>query len=100
MSNRMSNRTLLASALLLGSLFISSAALACDAAGPSTHMGKLMSVDAGKKTFTIRDAQSSGPITFAATDEIITGLKGFAGSLMVNYEESDEGGLNAVGVTF
>jgi hypothetical protein len=59
-----------------------------------------VSVDASKHTFTIRDAQSSSPITFVATQEIITGLKGFAGNLMVNYEENDKGGLNAVGVTF
>jgi hypothetical protein len=63
-------------------------------------MGQLMSVDAAKHTFTIRDAESSSPITFIATQEIITGLKGFAGSLMVNYEENDDGDLSAVGVTF
>ena len=96
----MNNRTIFITTLLLGTLFGASAAQACDAMGPSTHMGSLMSVDAAKHTFTIRDAQSSSPITFVATQEIITGLKGFAGSLMVNYEENDDGGFNAVGVTF
>ena len=86
--------------LLASTLLISSSVLACDGAGPNTHMGQLMSVDASKHTFTIRDAQSSSPITFVATQEIITGLQGFAGSLMVNYEENGTGGLNAVGVTF
>ncbi len=95
----MYQRTFLASALLMGSLFVSGAALACDAMGSSVHMGQLMSVDTNKMTFTIRDAQSQNPITFAANSEIITGLKDFAGSLMVNYEENDLG-LNAVGVTF
>lgn len=95
----MYQRTLLASALLMVSLLVSGAALACDSMGSSAHMGQLMSVDANKMTFTIRDAQSQSPITFAANSEIITGLKGFAGSLMVNYEESDAG-LQAVGVTF
>ncbi|MBL1276780.1 MAG: hypothetical protein COB30_011895 [Ectothiorhodospiraceae bacterium] len=96
----MNKKIILTGALLLGTLFASSATLACDAMGPSTHMGQLVSVDADKQTFTIRDAQSSSPITFVATDEIITGLKGFAGSLMVNYEENDDGGFDAVGVTF
>ncbi len=87
-------------AILLGMLLATGAATACDSMGPSTHMGKLLSINSDKQTFTIRDAQSSNPITFDATEEIISGLKGFAGSLMVNYEENDAGGLNAVGVTF
>lgn len=85
---------------LLGTLLSTGAALACDGMGPSAHMGQLVSVDAASHTFTIRDAQSSNPITFAANEEIINGLKGFAGSLMVNYQESDDGALQAVGVTF
>ena len=96
----MNKRTILIITLFLGTLFGASPTQACDSMGPSTHMGSLMSVDAAKHTFTIRDAQSSSPITFVATQEIITGLKGFAGSLMVNYEENDDGGLKAVGVTF
>jgi hypothetical protein len=96
----MNKRIILTGTLLLGALLGASAAQACDGMGPSTHMGQLMSLDTAKHTFTIRDAQSSGPITFVATDEIITGLKDFTGSLMVNYEENDDGGLKAVGVTF
>lgn len=96
----MNKRIILITTLFLGTLFGASAIQACDSMGPSTHMGNLMSVDAAKHTFTIRDAQSSNPITFVATQEIITGLKGFAGSLMVNYEENDDGGFKAVGVTF
>ena len=96
----MNKQFILITSLFLATLFGASVAQACDSMGPSTHMGNLMSVDADKHTFTIRDAQSSSPITFVATQEIITGLKGFAGSLMVNYEETDEGGFKAVGVTF
>jgi hypothetical protein len=62
-------------------------------------MGQLMSVNAADKTFTIRDAQSRGPITFVANNEIIEGLKEAKGSVMVNYEEDGET-LKAVGVTF
>jgi len=96
----MNKKIIFTGILLLGALFASNTTLACDAMGPSTHMGQLMSINTDQQTFTIRDAQSSSPITFVATDEIITGLKGFAGSLMVNYEENDDGGFNAVGVTF
>ena len=96
----MNKRTLFTSILIAGSLFVSSGVFACESMGPSKHMGQLMSVDAAKHTFTIRDAQSSSPITFVANEEIITGLKGFAGSLMVNYKKDEKGGLTAVGVAF
>ena len=72
---------------------------ACDAAGPSTHIGNLMSVDAAKKTFTINDAQLRMPITFTASGEILAALKGASGSIMVNYEENGDN-LTALGVTF
>lgn len=75
--------------------------MACDAAGPSTHIGTVMKVDAKNKTFTIQDAQTRGPITFAATNEIIDGLKDAKGSVMVNYEEVEgSNNLKALGVTF
>ena len=96
----MTTRTTFAITLLFTSLFASSTTLACDAMGKSAHMGQLMSVDAAQKTFTIRDAQSQSPVTFTANNEILAGLKDASGSIMVNYEEKDGGGLNAVGVTF
>lgn len=100
MTKRHTVKSTLAFTLFVASLFASSLALACDAMGKSTHMGQLMSVDAAGKTFTIRDAQSQSPLTFTANNEILTGLKEASGSIMVNYEEKDGGGLNAVGVTF
>lgn len=73
--------------------------LACEGAGKMTHMGNVLSVDASGKTFTIRDAQTSSPITFAANTEILEGLKNAKGSIMVNYEGKGDK-LTAVGVTF
>lgn len=74
---------------------------ACDAAGPSTHIGTVQSVDAAGKTFTIIDAQTQSPITFVASNEIIDGLKDAKGSVMVNYEEvNGSSSLKALGVTF
>lgn len=85
---------------LTGALLMPLSSWACDAAGPSTHIGNLMSVDATGKTFTIRDAQSNSPISFSVKDDsIMAGLKNAKGSIMVNYEENDSG-LTAVGVTF
>ncbi len=87
------------SGLALAAALFSASALACDAMGPSTHMGQLMSIDPDKATFTIRDAQSGGPITFSADADVLKALKAHTGSVMVNYEE-DETGIKAVGVTF
>lgn len=99
MKRKIPQRTLIITAVLLGASLITGAALACGAAGPSTHIGQLLSIDSDTQTFTIRDAETRGPITFGANDEIITTLQGFAGNLMVNYEEGDKG-LTAIGVTF
>lgn len=90
-------QTILASLLLIAPL----ATWACDAAGPSTHIGTVQSVDASSKTFTIIDAQTRTPIKFVASNEIIDGLKDAKGSVMVNYEEMEgSSDLKALGVTF
>lgn len=87
--------------LLVGALFLPAITWACDAAGPSTHIGTVKSVDASNKTFTIIDAQTRMPIQFVANNEIIDGLKDAKGSVMVNFEEIDgSSGLKALGVTF
>ena len=85
--------------LLTGLFMLSGIALACGPEANKTHMGQLVNIDPANKTFTIQDAQTNSPITFAANGEIISGLQGYAGNLMVNYEQTDNG-LKAVGVTF
>jgi hypothetical protein len=94
----MSKHLLTITALGLGLLWGANT-LACEGMGKATHMGQLVSIDAAHKTFTITDAQSRSPITFAANEDILAGLKGYAGSVMVNYQENDKV-LTAVGVTF
>ncbi|WP_455221479.1 hypothetical protein [Kaarinaea lacus] len=90
-------KTILATLLLIAPVIT----WACDAAGPSTHIGTVQSVDASSKTFTIIDAQTRMPIKFVASNEIIDGLKDAKGSVMVNYEEMDgSSDLKALGVTF
>jgi len=85
--------------LALAAVLFSAGTLACDAMGPGTHMGQLLSVDPANSTFTIRDAQSGGPITFNADADILKALKAHTGSLTVDYEENDAGN-KAVGVAF
>jgi hypothetical protein len=65
--------SVLSLAMLL--FFAAGPALACDAAGPSTHVGVVTAVDAAKKTFTLKDAQTGKPLTFAATPEQLQGLR-------------------------
>lgn len=72
-------------------------ALACEGAGPMTHIGQVTAVDDG--SFTIVDMETRDKITFKASSEILTGLKGAAGLVKVNYQDN-EGDLTAVGVTF
>lgn len=96
----MKTKTILASAALALTLGASNTIWACDAAGKKTHIGSLMTVNAEQSTFTIQDAQSRRPITFAANNDIIEGLlSANKGSIMVNYTQ-DSDTLTAVGVTF
>ena len=92
-------RSYILPAMFTGLFLIAGSALACGPEASKTHMGKLVNIDPAHKSFTIQDAQTNHPITFAANGEIINGLQGYAGSLMVNYEQTDNG-LKAVGVTF
>lgn len=74
--------------------------MACEGAGPMTHIGQVTAVDDGAGSFTIVDMESRSKITFKADAKILTGLKDAAGMVKVNYQESDSGDLTAVGVTF
>lgn len=91
-------KTTLIGVALAATLF-SASTLACDAMGPSTHMGQLMSVDPANNSFTIRDAQSGGPITFSADADVLKALKAHSGNVKVDYEENDAGN-KAVDVSF
>ena len=92
-------KKIMVGAVLAGLLALPVASFACDGAGPSTHIGKVSSVDAAAKKFTITDVQSKGPITFVATEEILKGVKDAKGMVTVKYEEKN-GDLTALGVTF
>lgn len=95
----MAKNILAGAVVMAGLLAMPMASWACDGAGPSTHIGKISSVDAAAKKFTITDVQTKGPITFAANEEILKGVKDAKGMVTVKYEE-DGGKLTALGVTF
>ncbi len=95
----MTKNILTGAVLMAGLLAMPMASWACDGAGPSTHIGKISSVDAAAKKFTITDVQTKGPITFAANEEILKGVKDAKGMVTVKYEE-EGGNLTALGVTF
>jgi len=79
----------------------SSAIFACGGEASGKHIGSITRVDASNSTFTIRDAETNSPITFVAGSDLMNQVKQAAGrNVMVNYEENDEGGLEALGVAF
>lgn len=91
---------LVKSAVLAALITLPTTLWACEAAGPSTHVGNITAINAASKSFTIRDAETKSLITFTANSEIMGNIKDAKGSVMVNYEETDDGMLSAVGVTF
>ncbi|MDH3694116.1 MAG: hypothetical protein OER96_06050 [Gammaproteobacteria bacterium] len=72
--------------------------LACAAAGPNTHVGAVLSVKPEQGTFTIRDAQSMGPVTFTASESILESVQNSAGTVFVDFEQ-DGDTLKALSVT-
>lgn len=96
----MNKKTLVAAVLSTG-LALPVAALACGGVASGKHMGDVVAVDSSAKTFTIRDAETRSPITFTANEEIVAAVaKSNDATVMVNFEETAEGGLRALGVTF
>ena len=57
----------------------------CDAAGPTTHVGKVLSVNTGKNTFTILDAQTISPVSFQADEVILKKVAAGDGTAIVSF---------------
>jgi hypothetical protein len=64
-------------------------AFACSVAGPNKHVGQVTAVNAKAGTFTIMDAETRKPITFAAAAGILKDAAKAKGSVMVSYKQSD-----------
>jgi len=71
------------------SIFATVPAFACSAAGPNKHVGQVTAVNTRAGTFTIMDAETRKPITFAASAGILNDAAKAKGSVMVSYEQSD-----------
>jgi hypothetical protein len=84
--------------ILTALLTIPTLTLACGAAGSNIHVGGLMTVDQGNKSFTILDAQSGSPISFLADDGILERLGGESSVIQVTYEQTGDA-LRAVAIS-
>jgi len=63
--------------------------LACDAAGENTHVGQVLSAEGNQ--FTIRDAQSGGPISFTVDDKKQAVLPTVGDRIAVKYSKGKNG---------
>jgi len=81
--NRNVNIKLSIAAIMMTGLALSAPAYACDAAGPNTHVGQVLSV-AGNP-FTIRDAQTGGPIAFTAGEQMQGSMPAQGDNVAIKY---------------
>lgn len=80
------------------SIVFSFGALACSVMGPTTHVGKILSFDLEKSTFTILDAETISPVTFSADDKIMQQIVEARGTAMVDFS-NDGVKLTATNIT-
>ncbi len=73
---------------LITMLSSTSAALACEAAGPDAHVGIVTAVDQTRSTLTLRDAETGKRLTFQAGPDL---LRGIAPKDMVTVRFTPEG---------
>ena len=89
-------KTLIAMAIIISGTY-SAALVACSSMGPSTHAGKIMSIDEDTKTFTIMDMQTMSPVTFNADQMIMQKIMNAQGTAIVDYTGEGKD-LTATGV--
>ncbi|MBI3622293.1 MAG: hypothetical protein HY208_08925 [Nitrospirae bacterium] len=74
---------------LIGVMAVSAGPVwACDAAGPSTHVGVVTQLDAKQRQFTIKDAQTGKPMVFVAESPQLAALN-IGDQVAVKYEDHD-----------
>ena len=54
---------------------------------PTTHVGRILSFDLEKSTFTILDAETVSPVTFNADQNIMQQIAQAKGMAMVNFKD-------------
>lgn len=50
-------------------------AVACESAGPDTHVGVVTGVDTAKNTVTLKDAETGAKLTFMTRPELLKGVR-------------------------
>ena len=86
-------------AVLAAAMIVASTpAGACEAAGPSTHVGQVLKVDRANGSFSIMDAEKLTAITFSAGKDILDKVADTKKMAVVNYEDTGNG-LQAVSVS-
>jgi len=90
MKNQMSKKSMtMTAAMALAGLALPTASMACDVAGPHTHVGQVLSIDGDR--FTIRDAQSGGPISFTAGKKMQGSMPAPGDGVTVKYSDGKKG---------
>ena len=74
-------------AVFIASFVLSFTVLACSSMGPTTHVGRILSFDLGKSTFTILDAETVSPVTFHADEKIMQQITQARGMAMVDFTD-------------
>ena len=73
--------------VFVASVVFSVGALACQAMGPTTHVGRILSFDLEKSTFTILDSETVSPVTFSADEKIMQQIAEAKGMAMVDFTD-------------
>jgi hypothetical protein len=72
--------------VIVATTMVALPALACELAGPNTHIGEIKAIDPAQRSLTILDRQMKKPFTFLAAPEQLKGLS--PGQLVsVKYSE-------------
>lgn len=80
--------------LVLAALWLGGAvpAMACEVAGKNKHIGRIVAIDTGSRTFVILDAETQREIRFTASRQTLASLT-VHDAVQVAYEETPEGTL-------
>jgi hypothetical protein len=70
----MTVRRVFSLALLLVLAATPIAALACESAGPNTHVGVVTAIDSEKQSLSLKDAESGKVLTFSAGVDLLKGI--------------------------
>lgn len=87
----MRSNSILAGIIIASAAVSAAPAVACEAAGANTHVGRVLQVDRDGGTFSIMDAEKMTAIEFNASDAILDKLGSGDAMAMVSYEETNDG---------